>query len=218
MDGAEWLLDSGRFSSFCLAFTSPLVVVVMNSGTLQAPPSQDLATELLATATNAAALATALDKARRKAHALEYPRNAWIVVGSIIAFVAVCHWIGLLWTYTFARRHATNADQSPTSRRPIAINWLRLPLALTNVFRVVAFRWTISIGNDLTLNVMEIFLACAYAAIVCTWAFVNCEHDTLSPSSPPPGVTTTYLTPLFQLRLWRARSLHLLTGLTWLHA
>jgi ferric-chelate reductase len=161
----------------------------------QVPPSQDLATELLAT-TNATAIAAALDKARRRAHAIQYPKNAWIVVGSIIALVAVCHWVGLLWTYTFARRSqytSTTAQSSNNTRRSRgsnAIQWSRLPIALTNVFRVVAFRWTIPIGNDHTLNAMEIFLLCAYIAIVYTWAFVNCEYDVLLIDIPSSGPET----------------------------
>jgi ferric-chelate reductase len=149
----------------------------MTSEALQAPPSHQLVTTVLLATKNATANTAALDKARRIANAFQYPKNAWIVVGSVIAFVAACHWIGLLWTYTFARRPTTT--RSPTSRQAIAIKWSRLPLALTNLFRVVAFRWTIWIGNDHTLNAMEIFLVCAYVAIVYTWAFINCAYDAL---------------------------------------
>jgi ferric-chelate reductase len=164
----------------------------MISEALRVPSSQDLATELLATK-NATASAAALDKARRIAHAHQYPKDAWIVVGSIIAFVAVCHWLGLLWTYTAARRHITaSTTQPPNSRRPgyNAIKWSRLPIALTNVFRVVAFRWTIPIGNDHTLSATEIFLVCAYVATVYTWAFVNCEYEIRPIAFSPPRSLT----------------------------
>jgi ferric-chelate reductase len=154
----------------------------MISEAFQVPQSEDLVTtEFLATK-NATANTTALDKARRIANAFQYPKNAWIVVGSIIASVAICHWIGLLWTYTSTHRHIPSSTaRSPKSRHreSSAIKWSRLPIALTNVFRVVAFRWTIPIGNDHALNATEIFLVCAYVAIVYIWAFINCEYDAL---------------------------------------
>ncbi|KAG2095871.1 ferric reductase NAD binding domain-containing protein [Suillus discolor] len=49
----------------------------------------------------------------------------------------------------------------------------RIPLAIVNVYRVVAFRWTLEIGKSYTLNMAEVFVTVAYIALLLIYAFVN---------------------------------------------
>ncbi|KAG2359762.1 ferric reductase NAD binding domain-containing protein [Suillus spraguei] len=49
----------------------------------------------------------------------------------------------------------------------------RIPLAIINFYRVVAFRWTIEIGQSYTLNIAEVFVTVAYIALLLIHAFIN---------------------------------------------
>lgn len=107
---------------------------------------------------------------------LENVKNAWYSVGAFIAFVSLCHFVGLLGMIW---RRVPPPTATPLHRRTV-IYYRRLPAALMHTFRVVAFRWTLSLGNSYTLNVAEIFLTAAYIAILFSWSFVNCRFGTSS--------------------------------------
>ncbi|KAG1856390.1 ferric reductase like transmembrane component-domain-containing protein [Suillus subalutaceus] len=49
----------------------------------------------------------------------------------------------------------------------------RIPLAIINFYRVVAFRWTLEIGQSYTLNMAEVFVTVAYIALLLIYAFIN---------------------------------------------
>ncbi|KAF9033922.1 hypothetical protein BDZ89DRAFT_1158104 [Hymenopellis radicata] len=105
------------------------------------------------------------DRAIRVQRAADYPKQVWYLLASFIAFVSICHGISLLFSRT-RRIQGRNGERGGISLR-------RVPLAFVNVFRVMAFRWTIPIGNYYTLNVAEVFLTAAYIAIVFTWSLIN---------------------------------------------
>ncbi|KAF8875281.1 ferric reductase NAD binding domain-containing protein [Mucidula mucida] len=105
------------------------------------------------------------DRAIRVQRAADYPKQVWYLLASFIVFLSICHVISLL--FNRARRiQGRNGERGRISLR-------RVPLAFVNVFRVMAFRWTIPIGNYYTLNVAEIFLTAAYIAIIFTWSLIN---------------------------------------------
>lgn len=116
--------------------------------------------------------AVALDPDRpiRIARFFSYPDQVLYLVASFIGFVTLCHFVSL--AYTFSRR---NSVLVPGSRpRTTALAFRRLPRAFMDVFRALAFRWTIDVGRSYTLNIAELFLTAAYAAVLFTWTMINC--------------------------------------------
>jgi ferric-chelate reductase len=106
--------------------------------------------------------------------AITYPKYVWSCVGSFIALVVVCRFVGLLGM----RRRLVPSPSASSSRRDV-IYYRRLPAAIMHTFRAIAFRWTISLGDSYTFNVAEVFLTAAYIAILLSWTFVNCMSHVL---------------------------------------
>jgi hypothetical protein len=111
-----------------------------------------------------------MDLDRAAAQADLYPTRAWACVGGFIAFVSLCHLFSLL---SLLWRHVP--PDSAASRNRDVIHIRRLPTALVHTFRVIAFRWTISLGDSFTLNLAELFMTAGYIAILFSWALVNCK-------------------------------------------
>ena len=109
------------------------------------------------------------DLDRADAQAGLYPTRAWACVGGFIAFVSLCHFVSL---FSLLWRPVTPHSSAPRNRNVIHIQ--RLPVALMHTFRVIAFRWTISLGDSYTLNLAEVFMTAGYIAILFAWTFVNC--------------------------------------------
>jgi hypothetical protein len=99
-----------------------------------------------------------------------YPTRAWACVGGFIAFVSVCHVISL---FGLIGRQAPPHDAASRNRNAIQLG--RLPAAAMHTFRVIAFRWTVSLGGSYTLNLAEVFMTAGYIAILFAWSFANCK-------------------------------------------
>jgi ferric-chelate reductase len=125
---------------------------------------------LLILAVAAAPEVPQVDEDRGAAQADLYPTLAWACVGGFIAFVSVCHLFSL-----FSLPWRRVPLHSAASRNRDVIHIRRLPAALTHTFRVIAFRWTISLGDSFTLNLAELFMTAGYIAILFSWALVNCR-------------------------------------------
>ncbi|KAH9896466.1 iron reductase [Cubamyces lactineus] len=107
----------------------------------------------------------------------QYPRQVWWLVASFIALVSLCQFANWVIAKLSAARASvqkqvedTEAGESPAVRR---FSWRRIPLALVNAYRVIAFRCTLQIGQSYTLNLAEVFVTCAYIVAIFTWEFVN---------------------------------------------
>ena len=50
-----------------------------------------------------------------------------------------------------------------------------VPTAVINAYRVVAFRWTLEIGQSYTLNLAEVFVTVAYIVALFSWEFLGSE-------------------------------------------
>lgn len=109
-----------------------------------------------------------LDRAAIQANL--YPTRAWACVGGFIAFVSLCHIISL---FGLVGRRAPPYDSVSRNRGIIQLG--RLPAAFMHTFRVVAFRWTLSLGGSYNLNVAEVFMSAGYIAILFAWSFANCK-------------------------------------------
>ncbi|KAK0473728.1 hypothetical protein IW261DRAFT_674687 [Armillaria novae-zelandiae] len=113
------------------------------------------------------------DRIIRIGRAAEYPKQVWYFIASFIALVSLCHCLSVVFTYTRTLKPASKGI-APRGR----ISLLRLPRALVELFRVVAFRCTIPVGQSHSLNVAEVFLTAAYIAVVFTWSLINSTATT----------------------------------------
>ena len=101
-------------------------------------------------------------------HSVNYPHRVWFCIAGVMLFVTLCRFTSLLCNI----RSGTPTLARPRTRE--IIQYRRLPAAMLNAFRAIAFRWTIPIGNTYTLNLAEVFLTAAYIALVFAWTLVNC--------------------------------------------
>jgi ferric-chelate reductase len=125
-----------------------------------------LSFSLLSARADAPAKASDPDRIARIAHAQDYPRRVWYALACFIAFLTLWNILGLL--YGRLRRTA-----SKKPKRGV-ISYRRLPLALANGFRAIAFRSTLSFGAY-TVNITEVVLTAAYAALIFGCTLMNCR-------------------------------------------
>ncbi|KAI0644002.1 iron reductase [Trametes meyenii] len=117
------------------------------------------------------------NRAIRAGHNKEYPREVWWLVASFIALVSLVQlasWVisKLSSGPTPAPKEGKDAEAGVTVR-PRRFSWRRLPLAILNAYRVVAFRWTLQVGQSYTLNFAEVFVTVVYIVALFVWEFVN---------------------------------------------
>ncbi|KAJ6487612.1 ferric reductase NAD binding domain-containing protein [Mycena sanguinolenta] len=124
----------------------------------------DLAQNLTVSATTTAMSANNPDRTLSHARTYAYPRYVWYFLAAFIGLVSVTH-------FTVAFFSWVRSNSKPTTRGPRS--FLRTPAAILNVFRTVAFRTTIPFGGAYTLNLTELFMACAYIALLFAAAFMN---------------------------------------------
>ena len=117
------------------------------------------------------ARATNPDKVIYNSHIANYPNRAWFCIASVILFVTLCRFTSLLYNIGTGVRTRTR----PRTRG--VVQYSRLPAAVLNAFRAIAFRWTVPISNSYTLNLAEVFLTAAYIAVLFTWSLVNCKLE-----------------------------------------
>ncbi|KAH7920226.1 hypothetical protein BV22DRAFT_1021612 [Leucogyrophana mollusca] len=106
-----------------------------------------------------------------------YPKEAWYCLAVFIFVVACFQWGSFLHS-KYARRGrgsemaSREHEPGPASIRH-APSLRRVPLAFVNAYRVLAFRWTVEIGQSYTLNMAEVFVTIAYLAFLLIWEFIN---------------------------------------------
>jgi hypothetical protein len=106
------------------------------------------------------------DLQRRNARLLTYPKQVVYFIVSFIALISLCHFLSMF--YHFIIRNRIHEWKRRTS-----VSLTRLPAAVADSFRALAFRWTIPVGSSHELNFVEVGLTFAYMAVLYTWAFVN---------------------------------------------
>ena len=118
---------------------------------------------------------TPADKSLRVARNKLYPMQAWYCIGLFIFIIAVFQWSSFFHS-KLARRSPTALNSDPEHaylHRRRSFSWRRIPLGLANAYRVVAFRWTLEIGNSYSLSVAEVFVTMLYIVFLFVWAFIN---------------------------------------------
>lgn len=142
------------------------------------------------------------DRAPRVALYTLHIHYLWWSIASFIALVSLLQLTSYLHTKIAGRRRdATGRAQDPEqagSARGRHLSLSRLPVAIINTYRIVAFRCTVGIGSY-TLNLAEVFLTAGYIVMLFGLAFFN------SMSFVRRLTTTLMLTTLKQ-HPWRVRS------------
>ncbi|KAH7903964.1 hypothetical protein BJ138DRAFT_1073787 [Hygrophoropsis aurantiaca] len=101
------------------------------------------------------------DKIIRNVRYLLYPQQAWYCLALFMFVVGCFQWAAFLHSKFIGL---------PTRH---GVSFKRLPLALVNAYRVVAFRWTLNIGQSYTLSVAEVFISIGYIVLLLVWTFIN---------------------------------------------
>ncbi|KZT23202.1 iron reductase [Neolentinus lepideus HHB14362 ss-1] len=123
-----------------------------------------------------AASTSSADRPIRAGRAKAYPKEIWWFIVSLIFLVSLCHLSNLLLSkFRQWRQSSKKADpegQGSVLRRG-TLSLTRIPLALINLYRVIAFRCTLQIGSSYSLCLADVFLTCTYIAIIFGWALTN---------------------------------------------
>ncbi|KAK0454111.1 iron reductase [Desarmillaria tabescens] len=104
------------------------------------------------------------DRDIRVGRTAAYPKQYWYLIASFIALVSLCRILSLAYAYT----------RRPQGRSKV---W-RLPSTVVNVFRIIAFRWTVPLGRSHVMNLAEIFLGVMYLTAMLTWTLINTTATT----------------------------------------
>ncbi|KIK92932.1 hypothetical protein PAXRUDRAFT_146211, partial [Paxillus rubicundulus Ve08.2h10] len=105
-----------------------------------------------------------------------YPEETWFCLATFLSAVGVFQWGSILHLKLVQWHRPKKApDEESTSsptRPPKRFSLARLPLAAVNIYRVVAFRWTLEFG-PYAIKMAEVFVTIAYVALLLTWTFIN---------------------------------------------
>jgi ferric-chelate reductase len=104
-----------------------------------------------------------------------YPKQMWYLVACVIALISVFQ-LGSFIHSKLAQRadHCAIEPHSNQTSTRHGTALRRIPLSIVNIYRVMAFRWTVELGGY-SLNVAEVFLTGAYIVAMFTWTFINSE-------------------------------------------
>ena len=108
----------------------------------------------------------ATDHDLHKARTLAYPKQVLYLIASFIALISLCHFLSMFY-------HSIVRKRNHEWNRRTTVSLTRLPAAVADSFRTLAFRWTVPVGSSYELNFVEIGLTLAYMAVLYTWTFVN---------------------------------------------
>ena len=115
----------------------------------------------------------ATDHDIHKARNLAYPKQTLYFIASFIALISLCHFLSMFYHFIFRKRiHEW--------KRRTTVSLTRLPAAVADSFRALAFRWTVPVGSSHELNFAEVGLTLGYMAVLYTWTFVNSMFNLFS--------------------------------------
>lgn len=110
----------------------------------------------------------------------ETPNRIWYALAVLIAAISILQLLSWLHSKFFVRASKSRAVKSiwiedgiPPRRHGMKIS--RFPLALVNLWRVVAFRLTLNIGRHFSVNIAEMLLVAGYIALIFGYAFANSQ-------------------------------------------
>lgn len=127
------------------------------------------------------------NKVIRKARIAEYPKQTMYFVASIIAVACILHVSASISNFLAIRRARNKSRARPVTRgekeaqsaeggrSTQALSLRRIPLAILNFSRVVAFRVSVPTGSLSRLTLIEVILPVLYLVALLIWEFINCE-------------------------------------------
>ncbi|KAH7890605.1 FAD-binding domain-containing protein [Phlebopus sp. FC_14] len=155
---------------------------------------------------------------------LLYPEKAWYIIAIFLLVVGCFQWGSLMHSKFAGRRRRMRPKRPdeeftspPPSAGPDKYSIRRLPLALANFYRVVAFRWTVEFGKSYTFSVAEVLVATSYVVLVLAWTFVGIrdKNFVLSPWSTRVGVVASSQLPLVTALGTKHNLVSLVTGVSY---
>lgn len=106
----------------------------------------------------------------------DYPEQVWYALAVFLSVVGCFQWGSSLHS-KFARRRVRRQyesdEETVSSHVHYKFSLRRIPLTFINTYRVIAFRWTLEIGQTYTLNLAEVFVTLGYIALLLTYTFIN---------------------------------------------
>lgn len=120
------------------------------------------------------------ERALRAYYTREYPKELWYFLAALLFTVALFQSVAFLAVKILRRNRTRQESNFDSEADGVAVNnqisLRRIPSAIVNAFRVVAFRSTINIGQSYSLNLAEVTLTCAYIIALFTWTFINSKQ------------------------------------------
>ncbi|GLB33682.1 putative FAD-binding domain containing protein [Lyophyllum shimeji] len=121
---------------------------------------------------------TAADRAYRDKRQAEYAKELWYLIACIIAFLLCIRALRFLYSRIATRRPVANIKEKSDpedghSSSRTTISFSRLPLAVSTLFRIVAFRWTVAIGSHNLASLSEVTFILGYMIAVFSWLLVD---------------------------------------------
>jgi len=120
-------------------------------------------------------VATAADRTLANYYSEEYAKQVWWFVASFLLLVGITNYgsVALRKLFPGKREPADVEADGRVVRRVASIR--RLPLAIANAYRVLAFRTTLTLG-PFSLNLAEVDLTIAYIAVLFVYSFINSAY------------------------------------------
>ncbi|KAI0675094.1 iron reductase [Trametes maxima] len=118
----------------------------------------------------------------------DYSQQIWWFIASFIVLVAVGQFSSWVASKVFSPCPVALSEKRDTegsgASRQRRLSWGRLPLAIVNYFRVLAFRNTIDIGEKYSFTYAEVFITVGYIVALFTWEFINTTNLAGAPLDP----------------------------------
>lgn len=118
---------------------------------------------------------TSADAALAKHYNQEYAYQVWGLIASFLFLVGATHYgsVALRVLFPGKKEPADVEVDGRVVRHRASVR--RLPLAITNAYRVLAFRTTFTIG-PFSLNLAEVVLTIVYIVALFVWSFINSTY------------------------------------------
>ncbi|PCH37152.1 iron reductase [Wolfiporia cocos MD-104 SS10] len=115
------------------------------------------------------------DKALRVARAKGYPNEVWWLIACFVGMITVFQLGSWLVSTLFRLKKSSSAGDAEAgiSQANGRFSLRRIPEAIVNTYRVLAFRWTIQVGSSYTLNLAEVVVTFGYIIALFVWEFIN---------------------------------------------